>query len=93
MQRKGRKVADGTEGERNEIQRPTTTNQTKPWIPPPKNWLKLNSDGVWDKERDNSGLGLICRDENGKVLWAGVQAVTKAASSILAEAEALKPGA
>lgn len=40
MQRKGRKVVDGTEAERNEVQRPTTTNQTKPWIPPPKKWLK-----------------------------------------------------
>ncbi|XP_013589072.1 PREDICTED: uncharacterized protein LOC106297366 [Brassica oleracea var. oleracea] len=60
------------------------------WAHPPTDWLKCNTDGAWHKERDNSGLGWICRDEKGSMIWAGARAVTKAASPILAEAEALK---
>ncbi|XP_013651118.1 uncharacterized protein LOC106355775 [Brassica napus] len=69
------------------------TNHISSWTPPPRNWLKCNSDGTWHKDRATSGLGWICKDENGHVIWVGTRAVTKAASSILAKAEALKWGA
>lgn len=55
--------------------------------------MKFNSDGAWRKDRDTSGLGWICRDEAGEVLWAEVRAVTKVGSTIIASAEALQWGA
>ena len=90
---KGRKVAEETAVKRLEVQQPTITNQANPWRPPPSNWVKCNSDSAWHNERDTSGLGWICRNETGEVLWAGARAVTKTGSAILAEAEALKWGA
>lgn len=52
--------------------------------------LKCNSDGVWCKDKESSGLGWICRDTNSRMVWAEARAVTRADSAILAEAEALK---
>ncbi|XP_056860274.1 uncharacterized protein LOC130508675 [Raphanus sativus] len=54
------------------------------------NWVKCNNEGAWNKDRETSGLGWLCRDENGRLLWAGARAVTKAGSPLLAEAEAVK---
>lgn len=88
----GRKTVERSEAERTEVKRPININQDKRRVPPPKSWLKCNSDGAWHKDREISGLGWICRDENGNVLWAGAGDVTRAASAILAEAEAFKWG-
>ncbi|KAL0846170.1 hypothetical protein Bca101_019416 [Brassica carinata] len=90
---KARKTLEKIEAERHVVQKPTTTIQSTPWRPPPQHWLKCNSDGAWSKERDITGLGWLCRDENGSVVWAGARSVAKAGSPILAEAEALRWGA
>lgn len=90
---KGRKNVELTEAERHMVKRSTTSHHSNPWKPPPRYRVKCNSDGVWNKNRETSGLGWICRDENGVMLWAGARAVTKAGSPKLAEAEALKWGA
>lgn len=78
------------EAERTGVQSTTISNQRHCWTPPPTGWIKCNSDGAWDKKRDMSGLGWICRDEQGFFLWAGARSVTSSASAIVAEAEALK---
>lgn len=89
---RGRKKAELNEAERHEVKRTATSSQESPWKPPPTDWVKCNSDGAWNKDRETSGLGWICRDKNGMLLWAGARAVTKAGSPLLAEAEALKWG-
>ena len=67
--------------------------EVEKWQAPPQDWLKCNSDGAWHQNRETSGLGWICRDASGHVLWAEARAVTKMDSSILTEAEALRWGA
>lgn len=69
---------------------PLRAGRTQVWKAPPTSWLKCNSDGAWHKERENSGLGWICRDSNGSLVWAGARAVPRLGSSIETEAEALK---
>lgn len=46
-----------------QVKAPTNTNQRCSWTPPPANWLKFNSDGAWKKNKENSGLGWLRRDE------------------------------
>ncbi|KAF3520339.1 hypothetical protein DY000_02063148, partial [Brassica cretica] len=41
-------------------------------------------------DRENCGVGWICRDNNGKLIWAGARAIQRLGSSIETEAEALK---
>lgn len=85
-----RKKEEASEAERVGARIPTTANQRCVWKPPPANWLKCNSDGAWNHNRVNSGLGWVLRNEKGNVLWAGAKAVTRAVSTIVTEAEALK---
>ena len=89
----GRCQGEITAAEKIEAKRATTSVQTLTWKPPPTDWLKCNSDGAWHQNRETSGLGWICRDASGHVLWAEARAVTKMDSSILTEAEALRWGA
>ncbi|XP_018510873.1 uncharacterized protein LOC103846078 [Brassica rapa] len=65
-------------------------NPHKKWKPPPTNWLKCNTDGAWHKDRENCGLGWICRDNKEKLIWAGARAIQRLGSSIETEAEALQ---
>lgn len=46
------------------------TQQVRSWRPPSANWIKCNFDGAWKKDRNNSGVGWICRGEKGHMLWA-----------------------
>ena len=43
-----------------------------------------------DKNKENSRLGWICRDEKGHVLCTGARAVTRSTSTIITEIKALK---
>lgn len=88
-----RKEVEVAEAESLEAKKTTYNHQRRSWSPPPSQWLKCNSDGAWRKERTTSGLGWVCRDETGTVIWAGARAVTRTRSPIIAEAEALKWGA
>lgn len=72
---------------------PSNIRQKMIWRPPKQNWLKYNSDGAWHQHRENSGVGWICRNERGQMLWAGAKVEKELRSSIEAEAEALRWGA
>lgn len=52
--------------------------------------IKCNTDGSWNKETGNSGVGWISRDQRGQLLWAGARKVQNMGSPLEAEAEALK---
>ncbi|RID44706.1 hypothetical protein BRARA_I01484, partial [Brassica rapa] len=69
---------------------PILTNRSCSWNPPSKNWLKCNSSGTWNKNKENSGLGWICRDEKCHVLWTGARTVTRLVSTIITETEVLE---
>lgn len=46
-------------------------NQIVSWCPPPKGWVKLNSDGSFVGRDSNGGAGFVARDSNGRFLFAG----------------------
>lgn len=67
---------------------PISIKQNAAWNPPMMNLLKFNIDGEWHQQRNNSGVGWICRNEKGQMLWAVAKAGTRLSSSIEAKAEA-----
>ncbi|KAL0013454.1 hypothetical protein SO802_000523 [Lithocarpus litseifolius] len=50
-------------------QREEATSQIG-WIPPPRGWYKVNSDGAMFSKRRCSGIGVVIRDEQGRVVAA-----------------------
>lgn len=52
--------------------------------------MKCNSSGIWNKNKENSGLGWICRDEKCYVLWIGVRIVIRLVLIIIIEIEVLE---
>ncbi|KAF5470679.1 hypothetical protein F2P56_011176 [Juglans regia] len=44
------------------------------WKPPSSSFLKLNVDGAVFADGNKAGVGLVLRDENGKVVWAATKA-------------------
>ncbi|XP_026417119.1 uncharacterized protein LOC113312590 [Papaver somniferum] len=41
-----------------------------PWVVPPKDWAKINTDGAWNPNSLNGGIGFILRDSNYKFVYA-----------------------
>ncbi|OMO50989.1 reverse transcriptase [Corchorus capsularis] len=54
-------------------------------------WLKLNCDGAFDKASNEAGIGVIIRDDNGRVVQ-GCNKTIKAKSATCAEALAVYEG-
>ncbi|XP_056853409.1 uncharacterized protein LOC108820421 [Raphanus sativus] len=80
----------GNEVELREVKQSGPSRHCQKWKPPPATWLKCNSDGSWQKDRDHSGVGWVCRDQNGSVVWAGAKAVQHMGTAIECEAEAIR---
>ncbi|XP_074265208.1 uncharacterized protein LOC141587632 [Silene latifolia] len=61
------------------------------WLKPEVRWVKLNVDaGV--KEGWGMGIGAVCRDSEGVVLWGMTEYRRETLESIMAEAEAVLAG-
>ncbi|XP_074293878.1 uncharacterized protein LOC141621060 [Silene latifolia] len=63
----------------------------KGWTPPPREYVKVNVDaGV--KEGEGVGMGLVCRDEMGRVLWGSSIVQVQSWDPQVAEAAAVLEG-
>ncbi|XP_010501661.1 PREDICTED: uncharacterized protein LOC104778957 [Camelina sativa] len=73
----------------NEHPLPRRTEDAK-WEPPPKDWVKCNTDGTWSRAGTISGTGWVLRNEYGDGLWVGAQAIRCAISVMEVELEAMR---
>ncbi|KAL9666377.1 hypothetical protein QQ045_000707 [Rhodiola kirilowii] len=48
----------------------TNSNFTDRWSPPQMGEIKINSDGSWEGNSREAGVGVVARDHYGTVLWA-----------------------
>lgn len=69
---------------------PQTGNLMAKWKHPPHSWVKCNSDGAWNADRANCGIGWVLRNSNKEVLWMGARAIPRVKSVLEAETEALR---
>lgn len=60
------------------------------WVPPPKDFVKMNSDGSWISKADISGLGVICRDSKGLLLASQTVSIKNVPNCFDAEGLALE---
>ncbi|XP_010480439.1 PREDICTED: uncharacterized protein LOC104759181 [Camelina sativa] len=65
-------------------------NEDVKWEPPPREWVKCNTDGAWSGEDTTGGTGWVLRSERGDVLWMGAQAIRCARSAMEVEMEAMR---
>lgn len=63
---------------------------TERWNPPPRGWVKCNSDGARQSEGELSGVGWALRNHEGTVLWLGAKAIRRSRSVLEVELEALR---
>lgn len=68
------------------------TVRTRPWRKPPNGVWKLNCDGSWQRETLRGGFGWVIRDWSGKFVRAGGHGSLPVASSLAAEAIAVREG-
>ena len=47
------------------------------WSPPPPDWTKINIDGSVVVQTGQAGVGVICRDSNGQVVFSAWQAYNR----------------
>lgn len=52
------------------------------WRFPPSGRLKLNVDGAYDAENQNGGIGVICRDDEGRCVAAFARPIQHAFSAL-----------
>ncbi|OMO87873.1 hypothetical protein COLO4_20537 [Corchorus olitorius] len=71
----------------------TKVNSTcaEKWKAPELGWIKVNCDGAQDPITKNARLGIVMRDNQSRVI-GGFHKETKARSSLIAEAIAIKEG-
>ncbi|OVA07373.1 Ribonuclease H domain [Macleaya cordata] len=50
--------------------RPHNHNLTLPWSPPKSGWMKINTDGAWNSDALEGGMGFVITDSNGTFLFA-----------------------
>ncbi|XP_019099895.1 PREDICTED: uncharacterized protein LOC109132595 [Camelina sativa] len=60
------------------------------WKPPPREWVKCNTDGAWNGADNHCGTRWVLQNDSGDVLWAGAQAVRCARSMLEVELEAMR---
>ena len=61
------------------------------WVPPQKNFIKLNFDGSLLSD-GSAAYGFVLRDEDGKALLSGVGSIPSNLSILVAEAWGLREG-
>ena len=62
------------------------------WKKPAEDWIKINSDGAFNKEELNAGIGIIARDGHGP-LMDGSSLPVHCGNALQSEALALKEAA
>lgn len=72
-------------------QRESSTGRTQIWDPPLRDSIKLNSDARLSPE-GWTGWGALCRDHNGRTIFAAVKRVYHTSIPLVAEAQALLYG-
>ncbi|CAE6199586.1 unnamed protein product [Arabidopsis arenosa] len=60
------------------------------WKPPPRGWVKCNTDGTRQGDGSPSGTGWVLRTSDGTVLWMGAKALRRTRSVLEVELEALR---
>lgn len=48
------------------------------WEKPKEGWMKLNVDGSFDAQEGRGGIGMILRDNTGKVIFSSCRVLTVA---------------
>jgi len=71
------------------ISAPTHTGSFEKWVPPPPEWLKVNSDAATITEV-GTGLVWVARDHKGRILEAGVERLKMQMSPEITEATAAR---
>ncbi|KAL5777232.1 hypothetical protein ACOSP7_010158 [Xanthoceras sorbifolium] len=61
-------------------------------VPPPANFVKLNSDAALASSRSLVGVGLVLRDDNGRVVGSSGQCFGRSLPPLAAEGEAVLRG-
>ncbi|XP_074290571.1 uncharacterized protein LOC141617286 [Silene latifolia] len=75
-------------GKEVEQRRVSKTDQRKAWKRPGREWVKINMDaGV--KEGNGMGLGVVCRNHEGEVMWGATERRRAEFEVRIAEAEAV----
>ncbi|GJN34740.1 hypothetical protein PR202_gb23431 [Eleusine coracana subsp. coracana] len=63
------------------------------WQAPPTGWIKVNVDGAFDHNSKRAGVGVVARDEFGKVVLSAWRVVFDAKSQEEIEMQACREGA
>ncbi|XP_025612110.1 uncharacterized protein [Arachis hypogaea] len=59
------------------------------WRPPPRNWVKVNTDAAFQKETGIAALAVVVRDWQGRVI-TGTTTTVKTTSALTAEVQAYR---
>uniref|UniRef100_A0A8I6XAA5 RNase H type-1 domain-containing protein n=1 Tax=Hordeum vulgare subsp. vulgare TaxID=112509 RepID=A0A8I6XAA5_HORVV len=62
------------------------------WIPPPENFVKLNTDGAFMEQSHSGGWGAIARDYMGEIIFAAAGSAQHLSDALHAETMALQNG-
>ncbi|KAM5562230.1 hypothetical protein ABKV19_017448 [Rosa sericea] len=65
---------------------PRVGRRPRPWSPPPAGWLKANMDGAFDAAAHRGGLGVVVRDNGGRIVAGACASVSVVLSPALVEA-------
>ena len=78
----------------NECERsvPVVVERTVSWLPPRANWFKINVDGAVFASQKAAGLGVIIRDDRGRVEVAMSKKVLAPLGALETEAKAFEAG-
>lgn len=58
-------------------------NLEQGWLPPPNGFLMVNTDAAWKKEKSKTGMGMMVRDNKGKLISAWAKAIENCGSAAM----------
>ncbi|XP_026396727.1 uncharacterized protein LOC113291406 [Papaver somniferum] len=47
-----------------------SSQEISTWVSPPDNWIKFNTDGAWNLNSSNGGMGIITKDSKESFIYA-----------------------
>ncbi|KAL9687059.1 hypothetical protein QQ045_031455 [Rhodiola kirilowii] len=62
------------------------------WCPPEEGCYKISCDGAWNARSKDAGIGVVCRDFKGTVIFVAAAPLNNQKSIVEVEVEALKLG-
>ncbi|RLM50094.1 hypothetical protein C2845_PMPSC048707 [Panicum miliaceum] len=77
----------------NQKEKPNTVGSSPGWSKPPREVLKINSDGVYSAGTGNGGWGFVIRDHEGSVIHAAAGKLVQLKDALSAEIRACTEGA